>query len=232
MPGSPLMSTNEPGTMPPPSTKSNSLMPVFQRGVSEARRSPSLVAEATFPAVASGGPAARARPAAVAGRAATSSSTSVFHSPHVSQRPDHFGCSAPHSVQRYAVRALLFIGSLLARCRVVLEPRVRLVKEEIHETNWSVALLANDDLGAPFERVAVLVGRAVVDLLPVDEHHEIGVLLDGAGLAEIGELGAMVARSMLGRARELRQRDHGHRELLGEGLERAQDLADLLLAAL
>src|SRR5690242_2962146 len=35
-------------------------------------------------------------------------------------------------------------SSLLARRRVVLEPRVRLVKEEIHETDWSVALLADD----------------------------------------------------------------------------------------
>jgi len=32
----------------------------------------------------------------------------VFHSPHVSHFPDHFGCSAPHSVQRYVVRDLDF----------------------------------------------------------------------------------------------------------------------------
>ncbi len=36
MPGSPPISTTEPGTSPPPSTRSNSSLPVGQRGTSTA----------------------------------------------------------------------------------------------------------------------------------------------------------------------------------------------------
>jgi hypothetical protein len=36
----------------------------------------------------------------------STSSASVFHSPHASQRPCHLRKSAPHSVQRYTVRDL------------------------------------------------------------------------------------------------------------------------------
>src|SRR5215831_19751214 len=51
--------------------------------------------------------------------------------------------------------------------------------------------------------------------------------------AKIRELRLEVARlARFDRARELRERDHWHVQLLREGLERARDLRDLLLAAL
>src|SRR5439155_20735430 len=87
--GFPPTSTTEPGTMPPPSTKSNSARPVLHLGsaplVRADRRTGGL------PDVCRACLTARppVRP--------TASSTSVFHAPQPSQRPAHFGCSAPHS---------------------------------------------------------------------------------------------------------------------------------------
>src|SRR5207249_7078044 len=90
LPISPPTSTTDPGTIPPPSTKSNSGRPVLHRATllpatSESRTGGTLEGRpfprSSFPTF---------RP--------TSSSTSVFHAPHASQRPPHFGCSAPQSV--------------------------------------------------------------------------------------------------------------------------------------
>ena len=93
IPGSPLTSVTDPGTKPPSSTRSNSLMPV---GIADAAvcatfmmGSGSLVAfserltatvldtsGASFP---------------------TTSSTRVFHAPQVAHWPFHLGCWAPQS---------------------------------------------------------------------------------------------------------------------------------------
>src|SRR5207244_1900341 len=117
IPGSPPTSTTDPGTIPPPSTKSNSGRPVLHRATllpatSESRTGGTLEGRpfprSSFPTF---------RP--------TSSSTSVFHAPHASQRPPHFGCSAPQSVQRNTECGLPTAGlyGRLAR-RVVVEAGV------------------------------------------------------------------------------------------------------------
>ena len=88
--------------MPPPSTKSNSSRPVFQRAAFDSDDVAKLgVRSATFPPSASDftPPMRRAAPPSAAILGATISSTSVFHSPQVSQRPCHLKYSAPHSVQ-------------------------------------------------------------------------------------------------------------------------------------
>src|ERR1041385_1209471 len=84
------MRTADPGTNPPPHTRSNSAMPVARRGgnSSGAFRSSS----------ANGRPFARARAPAPTG-IAPPSSTIVFQPPHASQRPDHFAVSAPQDWQ-------------------------------------------------------------------------------------------------------------------------------------
>ena len=81
--------------------------------------------------------------------------------------------------------------------------------------------------------VLALLGLAalVIILLAEDEHHHIGILLDRAGLAQIGELGALVL-ALLDGAGELGERQHRHVELLGDGLQAAGDLGDLLHAVL
>ncbi len=68
-------------------------------------------------------------------------------------------------------------------------------------------------------------------LFAAEEDNDIRVLLDGAGVAEVRQLGdARVA--VFDGAGELRERDDGHVELTGEALEHARDVADLLHAVL
>ena len=81
--------------------------------------------------------------------------------------------------------------------------------------------------------IVLLVG-ALRGFLPFDvvflaenEHHHVGVLLDGPRFAQIGELRPFVV-PLLGRARQLRQRQHRDVQFLGQGLEAASDLRDLL----
>jgi hypothetical protein len=101
IPGSPPMSTIEPGTMPPPSTRSNSPMPDGTRAASLT----STASHGTAPAPGSS--------ASVAWRAlppeATSwrSSTKLFHSPQSGQRPSHFELSNPQAWQTKTERSLL-----------------------------------------------------------------------------------------------------------------------------
>jgi hypothetical protein len=68
-------------------------MPVRQRFASVPATSRSLVVAATLPPSPSerAPPTRRALPPAAAGAFDTTSSTSVFQLPHVSQRPAHFG---------------------------------------------------------------------------------------------------------------------------------------------
>src|SRR6266487_2515530 len=126
MPGSPPTSTTEPGTMPPPSTKSNSRRPVCHRS----RRGPPPRADRRTGGLPDG------ETRFLSGRPLdrpTASSTSVFHAPQESQRPAHFGCSAPQSVQRNTECALATdrLGWRLAR-REVVEPRVFLLEVPLH----------------------------------------------------------------------------------------------------
>ena len=94
MPGSPPNNVTEPGTSPPPRTRSNSPIPV-ERGL--------LCCVSTFPmGVASPG-GTSARPAAnVTSESSgpSTSSTREFQAPHAKHFPDHFGKEAPHSEQR------------------------------------------------------------------------------------------------------------------------------------
>src|SRR3546814_15329986 len=64
------------------------------------------------------------------------------------------------------------------------------------------------------------------DLLAENEQHDVGVLLDGAGFAQVRKLRALVL-ALLHLTRELRQRQHREVPLLGERLQAAGDLRDL-----
>ena len=68
-------------------------------------------------------------------------------------------------------------------------------------------------------------------LVAIDEHHRVGILLDRAGLTQIGQLRPLVL-TVLHLARELRQREHRHVQLLGDRLQTLGDLADLQHAVL
>src|SRR5689334_13006793 len=173
MPGSPPTSTTDPGTMPPPRTKSNSRSPVCHRSTPgpppRADRRTGGLPDRELSRLSARPPV---RP--------TASSTSVFHAPQESQRPAHFGCSAPQSVQRNTECALATarLGGRLAR-REVVEPRVFLFEKQLHGASRPVALLSDDQLRQTLEALVGLgVGGAVVELLTVDEADHIGVLLD------------------------------------------------------
>jgi hypothetical protein len=90
----------------------------------------------------------------------------------------------------------------------------------------AVAVLGDDDV-----RLALALGLLVVVLVAVDEGDEVGVLLDRAGLAQVGEHGALVG-ARLDAAVELRERDDRALQLAGEDLQPARHLADRLDAVL
>ena len=73
--------------------------------------------------------------------------------------------------------------------------------------------------------LARALGVLVVVLVAVDEHHQVGVLLEVPALAQVRQLGLLV-RALLHRAAELRQRDHRHPQLAREDLQAAAELAD------
>ena len=96
MPGSPPISTIEPLTRPPPSTRLSSSLGIWSRGSSTASiwftglgtpLEPRAAADCFVPADA----------------VLIFSSTMVFHAPHPGHLPVHFGASAPHSVQNHMV---------------------------------------------------------------------------------------------------------------------------------
>src|SRR3954470_2908388 len=100
MPGEPPSRTSEPGTSPPPSTRSNSPTPVDSRGVGARATSRSGTGRTAAVAGARPRPAApRARPAGATAR----SSTSVFHSPQPGHRPCQRGSAWPQLEQRKTV---------------------------------------------------------------------------------------------------------------------------------
>src|SRR5215212_7807284 len=99
MPGSPPIRIIDPGTIPPPSTKSNSSIPVFHRGSALPVTSRKRIGDATDPPSASVlcPPILRDAPdfPPVAEDLGATSSTSVFQSPHTSHRPAQREYSAP-----------------------------------------------------------------------------------------------------------------------------------------
>ena len=91
-------------------------------------------------------------------------------------------------------------------------------------------MLGDDDFGHAGRRHSVLVLVDAVILRTVDEGHDVGVLLDGARLTQVGELGALRPAAHLRGTAQLRQGDHRHVQLLGDGLERTRNEGHLLLA--
>src|SRR6185369_9883580 len=84
MPGSPPTNVAEPGTSPPPATRSNSPMPETKRFSSVGE--PDSATKSIL----------RPPPATLFGSASpTASSTIEFHAPQSSHLPDHLRCTAP-----------------------------------------------------------------------------------------------------------------------------------------
>ena len=94
-PGSPAMSTTDPGTMPRPKTRSSSPMPVVMAFVADA---PTLViGTAGLVGVRPVGRRPDTAAWAAVPLSAAAVSCSVPHDPHSGQRPSHLGETKPHS---------------------------------------------------------------------------------------------------------------------------------------
>src|SRR3954453_18540690 len=106
------------------------------------------------------------------------------------------------------------------------ELRIAAQEREHHLADRAVPVLGDDDV-----RLARPLRVAVVVLVAVDEHDDVGVLLDLTGLAQVGEQRLLVG-PRLDRARQLGDRDDRHLQLARELFETAADLADLLDAVL
>ncbi len=117
-PGSPERRIAAPGTMPPPSTRSNSPMPVGQ--CSAGVVSMLVIGRAARSAEGLSGAGARPPMPVVA-----ADSTTVFHAWHSPHRPTHFVLAQPHSVQRYAVVDLAMTSPYGRRPTVAFETRLR-----------------------------------------------------------------------------------------------------------
>src|SRR3954447_10888642 len=112
----------------------------------------------------------------------------------------------------------------LRRALQAQEAGVLALEGEGHVAQAAVAVLGDDQVG-----LTRAVGVLVVVLVAVDEHDEVGVLLDLAGLAQVGEHRALVGAG-LDAAGELGERDDRDLELAREDLQAARDLADGLHA--
>lgn len=92
---------------------------------------------------------------------------------------------------------------------------------EVHRAGGAVAVLCHDAFGG--------VGGVlpVVITLPVEEHDDICVLLNGAAFPQIAEHGTLVFPLFIG-AGELTEADHRHTQVFGHDLQRTAQFADLL----
>ena len=99
MPGSPPNKVTEPGTRPPPSTRSNSPRPVETGSLS------CELTSAIGVAVPGGTNASPAAKVTSDSSGPSTSSTSEFHAPQARHFPDHLGNDAAHSVQRWTSRS-------------------------------------------------------------------------------------------------------------------------------
>ena len=95
---------------------------------------------------------------------------------------------------------------------------------EFHRLGLTVAVLGDDALGQ-----IVVFAVLIVVVVPVEEHDDVGVLLDGARLAQVGEHGALVGAALRS-AGELGEADHRHIEFLGHDFQGPGDVGDDLLA--
>src|ERR1700761_5341693 len=111
---------------------------------------------------------------------------------------------------------------------IVGELGVLLLEGQDDLADGAVAVLGDDDVG-----LALPLGVLVVVLVAVDEHDQVGVLLNLAGLTQVRQDRLLVVlASLLDGAAELREGDDRDVELPGQPLEATADLADLLHPAL
>ena len=96
------------------------------------------------------------------------------------------------------------------------------VEVEFDFADGAVSVLGDNEIGD-----ALAFGFGVVVIFAVDKHDDVGVLLDGAGFAEVGEHGDGRGAGFDG-AGELREGDNWDVEFAGHELEATGDFGDFL----
>src|SRR5712672_6673 len=124
------------------------------------------------------------------------------------------------SVYELVISTLQIIGGELGECvgGGFLEPCQAAAEYEADGVGGAIALLGDAEFGffALFGS-----GAGFEEMRAVDEHDDVGVLLDGAGFAEVGELRAALVA--LWGAGELAEDEDGNLQLFGEAFEGAGD---------
>ena len=206
-PGSPPIRSSDPGTMPPPRTRSSSARPVRRRSVGPSAR--------CREGNRLGPPARRARAARVARavrwRAVTTVSTRVFHAAHERHWPSQRGKSAPHAWQTNRLWARATAGTYETSTGVF----------------CSAAWISNPPSGLPSTTI-------VVPRVPVEEQvlgeHVLDEVLDRPAQRPRAErrIPAELDEVVLRGLRDLERHALGL-ELLAHALEHElDDLADLV----
>ena len=99
-------------------------------------------------------------------------------------------------------------------------------EDELEIAGRPVALLGDDHVGDP-----LALGVALVQLFAVEHDDDVGVLLERARVAQVGQLRlSLIPLALFGLSGKLRQRDDRDLQLLGQELQAARDLRDLLRA--
>src|SRR5712692_7261794 len=107
------------------------------------------------------------------------------------------------SVLRFTPLAFLYdIARWLHVLDEIVEARVLSTEGETHGASRTVALFTNNDLRHPF-----ILRVCFVDLVTIDEHDDVCILLDRTAFANIGHHRSPVG-ALLDLAVELRQGDH------------------------
>src|SRR2546423_6656108 len=92
----------------------------------------------------------------------------------------------PYSIFAAFAAFAIFAAFALPGCEV-LESCELADERELHDPGRTVALLGDDQLGDAL-RIGGRLALVGVHVLAVDEDDDVGVLLEGAGLSEVGEL--------------------------------------------
>ncbi len=99
---------------------------------------------------------------------------------------------------------------------------------ELDIASGAVALFSDQQIRLAFDALAIFLVR-LIELFAVHEGDDVGILFDGAGLSQVAQLGAVVARRFY-LAIELGKAKHRHTELAGEAFQAAGNASDLFLA--
>ena len=132
---------------------------------------------------------------------------------------DHLGLLAPGAIDVVALLGIVArVGVVIVIDLLLVVDKAHLLWREAQEdgAGFAVAVFFYAELGHIGGGCAVGVGVEVEFFWTVDEGHDVGILLDGAGLAQVGEFGELdFLGARFDGSVELREGDDGYVEFFG-----------------